>query len=367
MPRERKHFGTLDGLRGVAAIAVVLFHLRERVNVLTVLPHAYLAVDFFFALSGFVVAYSYRRKLLGGMSTSSFMKIRLIRLYPLVLLGVLLGAINQLGHEFSYEAAHVSASMFAIGIGYALLAAPMYFPFEPAWGLYSMNLPSWSLLYEVLANWLFGWLGPNATTKLTLTICAISFGCLVPLAVLLDGVNNAFQPSMLQWNVPAGITRVGFSFFLGVFIEQRYSGTVLRRVRLSLIPASILLLAFFQVPVLPGLNGAFDLIFIAIASPLLVIAGANNLGTPRTRSAEDVLGKLSYPLYIVHLPIILITFAAVKLMHLSDRLPVFFVALIALGAALLVALVSEQWDANVRRWLTIQLTPPPRRLASPPH
>jgi peptidoglycan/LPS O-acetylase OafA/YrhL len=366
MPDERKHFGTLDGLRGVAAIAVVLFHLRERVNASTILPHAYLAVDFFFALSGFVVAHSYRRKLLDGLSTSSFMKIRLVRLYPLVLLGVSLGAINQLGHQFSSEAAHVSTSMFIIGVGYGLMAAPMYFPFEPAWGLYSMNLPSWSLLYEVLANWLFGWLGPNATTKLTLTICAISFASLVPLALLLDGV-SAFEPTMLRWNVPAGLARVGSSFFLGVFIEARYSGALARRIRLSLLPASLLLLALFQVPIFPGRNAAFDLLFIAIASPLMVIAGANSLGTPRTRYAEDVLGRLSYPLYIVHLPIILLTFAVVKLAHLSDKLPVLLVALIALGAAFATAMVSEQWDARVRRWLTVRLIPYPRQIASAPN
>jgi len=66
LPTTRQHFEILDGLRGVAAIAVVIFHFME----ITIpdpknnfIAHAYLAVDFFFCLSGFVIAYAYDDRL----------------------------------------------------------------------------------------------------------------------------------------------------------------------------------------------------------------------------------------------------------------------------------------------------------------
>lgn len=99
----RPHFETLDGLRGIAAIAVVIFHFMEfiapdyRDNFIA---HAYLAVDFFFCLSGFVIAYAYDGKL-QTLGILLFVKLRLIRLHPLVLIGSLLGLITFVFDPYS--------------------------------------------------------------------------------------------------------------------------------------------------------------------------------------------------------------------------------------------------------------------------
>ena len=91
----KPHYEVLNGLRGVAAIVVVIFHIFEafatshldqKVN------HGYLAVDFFFILSGFVVAYAYDDRW-GRMSIKDFLKRRFIRLHPMVVMGALIGAV----------------------------------------------------------------------------------------------------------------------------------------------------------------------------------------------------------------------------------------------------------------------------------
>src|ERR1700689_3841794 len=84
----KEHFEVLDGLRGTAAFLIVLFHVFNYPfgfrPPLHLMHHAYLAVDFFFGLSGFVVAYAYddRWTLFGSLRCPS---IRLIHLHPLVL------------------------------------------------------------------------------------------------------------------------------------------------------------------------------------------------------------------------------------------------------------------------------------------
>ena len=91
--QSKHHFSTLDGLRGVAAIAIVVFHFMEIAYsdfTKNFIAHGFLAVDFFFCLSGFVMAYAYDDRL-KGMGLMAFFKARIIRLHPLVVLGGVLG------------------------------------------------------------------------------------------------------------------------------------------------------------------------------------------------------------------------------------------------------------------------------------
>src|SRR6202790_2270034 len=91
----KPHYPILDGLRGTAAIMVVIYHLFEAYFPVVghhPTPHGYLAVDFFFLLSGFVVGYAYDDRW-GRMGLRGFLARRLIRLHPMVILGSVIGAI----------------------------------------------------------------------------------------------------------------------------------------------------------------------------------------------------------------------------------------------------------------------------------
>lgn len=108
--QTKKHFELLDGMRGIAAIAVVLFHFMEiaqpdyRNNFI---PRSYLAVDFFFCLSGFVIAYAYDSKL-ASIGRKRFFALRLIRLHPLVVIGSLIGILAFIYDPFSHLAVSFS-------------------------------------------------------------------------------------------------------------------------------------------------------------------------------------------------------------------------------------------------------------------
>ena len=93
---SKPHYEILDGLRGVAAVMVIIFHLFEAhaggSHLTQIINHGYLAVDFFFMLSGFVIGYAYDDRW-GKMKTKDFIKRRVIRLHPMVVMGAIIGAV----------------------------------------------------------------------------------------------------------------------------------------------------------------------------------------------------------------------------------------------------------------------------------
>ena len=91
---SKPRYEILDGLRGVASVLVVLFHLLETYSggqAHQIINHGYLAVDFFFILSGFVIGYAYDDRW-DRMTTWGFFKRRLVRLQPMVIMGTIVGA-----------------------------------------------------------------------------------------------------------------------------------------------------------------------------------------------------------------------------------------------------------------------------------
>src|SRR5246127_608172 len=151
----KEHFEVLDGLRGSAAFLIVLFHAFNYPfgfkPPLHLMHHAYLAVDFFFGLSGFVVAYAYNDRWT-RMTTLQFFRIRLIRLHPLVLIGATLGLLGYLLDPFS-------KTMNGGPLSMVLLAYPpplFLLPSPPVGGRHNesqaLNGPAWSLTQEYLGN-----------------------------------------------------------------------------------------------------------------------------------------------------------------------------------------------------------------------
>src|ERR1700679_45238 len=160
-PGIRRKYHTLDGIRGVAAIMVLVFHAGSYFGALGIQiskSESYLAVDLFFVLSGFVIAEAYAKRLSKGPSAVDFMKIRVIRLYPLYLLGLLIGTVFILGHLRLGDNSlnQWSGSILAKDFLCALFMLPT--PFSSS--LYPINLPSWSLLFELIVNGLYAFLYP---------------------------------------------------------------------------------------------------------------------------------------------------------------------------------------------------------------
>ena len=178
----KPHYDILDGLRGVAAIMVVWFHLFEayatshldqRIN------HGYLAVDFFFILSGFVIGYAYDDRWKKKMSVKDFLKRRLIRLHPMVVMGAVIGAVMFYFQGCSvWDVSAVSLSMLLT----ATLLNALLIPATPGseirglGEMYPLNGPSWSLFFEYIGNVLYALFIRKLPTR-ALSVLVLLAGC----------------------------------------------------------------------------------------------------------------------------------------------------------------------------------------------
>ena len=172
----KPHYDLLDGLRGVAAITVVWFHIFEafatshldqRIN------HGYLAVDFFFILSGFVIGYAYDDRW-GKMKTKDFIKRRVIRLHPMVVMGAIIGAVMfywQGCPVWDVSKVTILALFMATFINALLLPATPGTEIRGLGEMYPLNGPSWSLFFEYIGNILYALFihkfSPNPNLRMT--------------------------------------------------------------------------------------------------------------------------------------------------------------------------------------------------------
>ena len=331
---KQKYLG-LDGMRGVAAFAVVVFHLREWLGDTPLFQGGYLAVDLFFVLSGFVIAHAYDARLAEGLGPVAFMRLRAIRLLPLLALGTGLGAMLALSTPGGPAAWRILAGFCANAVG---LPSPFH-----GRRIFELDPPAWSLFYELLANAgfavAFRWLGGKALGAIAL----ISFAVLVVLGVQ----HGSLDGGMTLSGAPMGLARVGVSFPLGVLLHRN------RALWSALVPAppQVLLLAMtvlaLALPLPASLRLAFDLGFVALLSPLLVMAGASLRTERRESRALVLLGLLSYPVYLLHAPI------KRAFEHYAPAIPSSLAALLVVVLSGLAALAADRfYDVPVRRWLS---------------
>ena len=149
----KPHYELLDGLRGVAALLVIWYHVFEGFATSPVdqwLNHGYLAVDFFFILSGFVIGYAYDDRWKSTMDVKGFFKRRLIRLHPMVVMGAVLGAVTfciQGCEQWDGMQVAVSSVLLAILLNFFMIPAlPGAAPEVRGNGeMFPLNGPAWSL------------------------------------------------------------------------------------------------------------------------------------------------------------------------------------------------------------------------------
>ncbi len=289
----------LDGMRGAAALVVLLCHAIPVTP--NPLPHAGVAVDFFFVLSGFVLAHAYDRKLVGGdISCTAFLRIRLIRLYPLVALGAALATGPLLGYLVSAgdAGALMRGGVYALGsfsfipLPTQLLAPPSYFG-----DTVFLNSPEWSLFYELLINIAYAALAVRLTSRKLLLAIAIG-----ALGLMLQPFY--FDKIGLGWaTFVSGGPRVLFSFSVGVLLVRLAQND--RQRNWPPLAVGALFLALCACLVAPGHYG--DIIGVGltlVASPAIVwLASKARLG-PSAAAVADWAGRLSFPVYILHRPLL---------------------------------------------------------------
>ena len=374
---SKPRYEILDGLRGVAALMVVVFHilLPYSQGVHLIINHGYLAVDFFFVLSGFVVGYAYDDRW-DKMTTWSFFKRRLIRLHPMLVIGTLIGVV------FFYfqgdNPAHPGLNETPVWlVAVVALLCIVMFPIPKSLdirGLGEMNPldgPQWSLFWEYLANIAYAlFIRKFSKTLLTaFVLCSAVLTVILCLNIDVFGclaARNYAQYTVIGgWNLKPdqlqiGLTRVLYPFFCGLLLSR--IGKLIT-IRGGFWWCSLILVILLTMPRVGGynpenfwMNGLYEAICILVAFPLIVVVGAGCSTKGKTTAINRFLGDISYPLYITHYPLIYMQMSWVAT---HKDLPAeihIFVAVCIFALAIAIAYASlKLYDEPVREWLKQKL------------
>lgn len=361
----KPHYEILDGLRGVAALMVILYHIFEgfatsptdqRFN------HGYLAVDFFFVLSGFVIGYAYDDRWKAGFKTKGFFKRRLIRLHPMIVLGFVLGFITffiQGGKQWNGTPVSLSMVMFA------LLLSLFLIPAAPGSGvevrgngeMFPLNGPVWTLFFEYIGNILYALFIRRLSTKaLTLFVVLAGAGLASFALFNFSGYGHlGVGWSMVDYNLPGGFLRLLFSFPVGLLMSRKFKPIHVRGAFwiCALIIVTLLSIPYVGGESVPWKNGLYDAVCTVVIFPVLVYLGASGKATDKgTSKLCKFLGDISYPLYVVHYPFMYLFYAWLWSNSLTFSQTWHMAVVLFFGNILLAYLSLKLYDEPVRKYLT---------------
>lgn len=325
MTASRDRVPGLDALRGVAAVMVLLFHTRGLVLPYAVLDHGYLAVDLFFVISGFVLARAHDAGLTAG-GGREFMRRRLIRLYPMVLLGMAVGATLLLAR-----------GMDPAPVGILIGLAVLFIPFTGTHDVFPLNGPQWSLLWELAVNLLYAAIAPWLTLR-RLVLLTAAGGVLHAILAFRFGTGS-LGPHAEDWF--GGGPRVIFGFFVGVLLSRLHDGGRLKIPVLPIWANLAFVVAILTASVPEAGRTVFDLVAALVAFPLLV-GSATGARVGRSRPLLDGLAAISYALYALHIPIVSAA-AELAARGVLPGVPKLLIGVVALVVALIAAIIAHRW------------------------
>lgn len=361
----RPRYELLDGLRGVAAFLVIWFHFGEAFATSPVdqmMNHGYLAVDFFFVLSGFVLGYAYDgRWKAGRLTAGNFLLRRVIRLHPMVILSVMLGAITYLIQgSVRWDGNPVAFGSVLVALLLGLLLIPVIPGFDADvrgnGEMFPLNGPSWSLFFEYIGSILYALVLHRLSRKALATVVTLSGAGLA--AVALTNLSGAYNIglgwSAGGWGLPGGFLRLSFSFSAGLLLSRSFRP---RRIRGAFWICSAVMIAVMACPYIgnePGMgNAVYDLVCTLIIFPAIVYIGACGNTTDRfSTSTCNFLGRLSYPIYIIHYPVMYLFYAWIWNNGLTFNAVWPVCAAIFVGLILLAWAAMRFYDTPVRACLT---------------
>ena len=363
----KAHYDLLDGLRGVAALMVIWYHVFEGYafagggNIET-LNHGYLAVDFFFILSGFVIGYAYDDRWGKSLTMKDFFKRRLIRLHPMVVMGAVLGAITFcIQGCVQWDGTHVAISMIML----SLLCTIFFIPAMPGVGyevrgngeMFSLNGPCWSLFFEYIGNILYALFIRRLSNK-ALTVFVVLLG--VALAAFAVFNVSTYGNIGVGWtldgvNFLGGSLRMLFPFSLGMLMSRNFKPM---KVRGAFWICTVALIALFAVPYLEGMeplcmNGVYEAFCVIVAFPIILWIGASGTTTDvQSTKICKFLGDISYPVYVIHYPLMYLFYAWLIKNQLYTLGETWQVALCVYALCIVLAYLSLKfYDEPLRKYL----------------
>ena len=369
---SKPHYELLDGLRGVAAIMVIFYHIFEGFATSPLdqhVNHGYLAVDFFYILSGFVIGYAYDDRWKTSLTMGNYFKRRLIRLHPMVVMGAVLGALSfciQGCEKWDGSAVPFTFVLLALLLNLFLIPAIPGTAADVRGNneMYSLNGPSWSLFFEYIGNILYALFIRRLSTRwLAVLVGAAGIG----LATFAIGNFSGFGHLGVGWslidnNLAGGFLRLMFSFSMGLLLSRIFKPVNIRR---AFWICSLCIAVLLAIPHIGGeealwQNGVYEAVCTILVFPALVWLGASGRTTDRMTSRVcSFLGDISYPLYIVHYPLMYLFYdwlwSGPEKIPFSQAWPVAIAVIIA--SIILAYACLKLYDLPVRRWLTNKFLP----------
>jgi peptidoglycan/LPS O-acetylase OafA/YrhL len=331
-----KHYLELDGLRGVAAVCVALHHQQAYFGGAGFFGHGYLAVDFFYMLSGFVLTHAYAGRLQHRSAIVPYLRDRAIRLYPMLIAGALLGllavACGLRSHYHAIGPAAVAAVVDAAGL-------PAVWYADPFW----INSPTWSLFFELVANLVFAFVAARLTARREWIAAAVFCAAMLALDYRLVGFDFGFTRNTLI----GGFARVGAGFTIGVILYRLHNAGVLAGGGRRWWVAPVLVVSLMLLPSGSKLSAFYDPVVVLGLYPLLILAAAGSRDLiPRVAILS---GALSYPFYATHIPVL--TLLQALMVKAGYRLEAPTVIVSLLGAIGVAWLLFEFYDQPLRKGL----------------
>lgn len=336
---QKVRYEALDGLRGLAAIGVLCFHFS--IIGLPVATHGYLAVDFFFMLSGFVIAHAYSHKL-EALAWPDFAKLRFIRVLPLSVAGLLAGTGYFVIRYFYQPQSQYSMDSILLGTAFNLFLIPKPWVTDtPTDTIFSTNTPLWSLSLEIVVNLV--WAAFFFRSKWP-AILSVAFGSAVVLIVFIQSAGSADLGATWPTYL-GGLARAVFSYFAGVFIWSFRQ----KPDKSSLYPS---ISAVFLIAIIfaPDMGPYFDILAITMVFPLLIYL-ASTADFRTERPIYKFIGNLSYPLYVIHVPILML-FAGLSKGLKMEAWTYLLATLSSVTAILAAVALDRLYDRPARRLLT---------------
>lgn len=388
----KPHYILLDGLRGVAALMVLWYHVFEgfafaKGSVIETFNHGHLGVDFFFLLSGFVISYAYDDRWFNGKSLKSndksstnkkltiwsFFKRRLIRLHPMLVMGAFIGLICffiQGGVKWDGTSTPFHWVMIAFVL--TLFFIPAYpgasYDIRGNAEMFPLNGPSWSLFFEYIGNILYALFIRKLSNKMLGLLVGVT-GILWIWFVAFD--ISGYDMIGIGWTLDAvnffgGLLRMMFPFTLGMLVARNFRQKSKVESQKTLFTKNIfwisiiILFALFSVPYFPktstiSVNGIYELACIMIVFPLIVwiAASSDSAQSKFTLKLSKFLGDLSYPLYIVHYPVMYVFYAwLIKNQYFTLAETWQMVILVLTVCIVLAYACLKLYDEPIRKWLS---------------
>ena len=344
--QHKQHFEVLDGLRGIAAFAVVIFHFMEWIFTdpsKNFIGHGFLAVDFFFCLSGFVIGYAYDDRI-KKMGLLGFLTSRMIRLHPLVIAGSILGLLAFLFDPFGGHPELYSTGKIVLTFICSILLIPLPIIEDRGFNLFSFNAPAWSLFWEYVANIVYGLILYRLSRNLLMLFALLS-------AIAICSVAYRSGNLLGGWSGPTfwdGCARISYSFLAGLLI---YRSNWIIKNKIGFAGLGVLLFLAFLVPSTTW-NWITEPLIVLIYFPLLIALGAGTTLAPALKNFCLFSGKISYPLYMTH-------YAALWMFgnyYLNEKPgTIELTSIVIIGSIVLVGfayLVMVWYDIPVRKYLT---------------